>query len=116
MKVPAGRMDVVDIDVDPLTERSRRRRTLARIGMPIVGVGLIIAFLLGIAVYADRANRAGVLGLSDTLLHAMQERIALEVFTYLYPASHATLLAHSMLGRGGATGRADEAYAFAVSV
>jgi adenylate cyclase len=109
-------MDVVDIDVDPLADRARRRRTLARIGLPLGGVGLIVGFLLGITVYADSANRAGVLGLSDTLLHGLQERIALQVSAYLEPAAHATLLAHSMLGRGGATVRAEDAYAFAASV
>jgi adenylate cyclase len=109
-------MEVVDIETDPLAERSRRRRTLLRIGLPIGGVGLIIGFLLGIAIYADSANRAGVLGLSDTLLQSIQQRIALQVSAYLEPAAHATLLAHSMLGRGGAGNRAEEAYAFAASV
>ncbi|GGF42770.1 hypothetical protein GCM10011611_56480 [Aliidongia dinghuensis] len=89
---------------------------MLRIGLPIGGVGLIIGFLLGIAVYADSANRAGVLGLSDTLLHSTQERISLQVSAYLEPAAHAALLAHSMLGRGGASSRADEARAFAASV
>ena len=91
------RMDVVDIGIDPLAEQARRRRTVLRIGLPLGG------FLLGIALYADGANRAGVLGLSDTLLHSLQERIALQVSAYLEPASRAALLAHSMLGRGGAT-------------
>jgi adenylate cyclase len=89
---------------------------LLRLGLPLIGLGLIIGFLLGIAVYADRANRAGVLGLSDTLLRSTQQRIALQVSAYLQPASHATLLAHTMLGRGGATDRAGEARAFAASV
>jgi adenylate cyclase len=110
------RTDIVDIDVDPLAERSRRRNTLLRLGLPLVGVGLIIGFLLGIALYADTANRAGVLGLTDTLLRSTQERISLEISAYLEPASRATLLAHTMLGRGGATSRADEAYSFATSV
>jgi adenylate cyclase len=89
---------------------------LLRLGLPLGGVGLIIGFLLGITVYADSANRAGVLGLSHTLLRSTQERIALQVSAYLEPAAHATLLAHSMLGRGGATVRANEARAFAASV
>jgi adenylate cyclase len=89
---------------------------LLRIGLPLGGVGLIIGFLLGIALYADTANRAGVLGLTDTLLRSTQERISLQVSAYLEPASRATLLAHTMLGRGGATSRADEAYSFATSV
>ncbi|HTH98387.1 MAG TPA: cache domain-containing protein [Stellaceae bacterium] len=111
-----NRADIVDIDVDPLAERSRRRQTLWRIGLPVGGVGLIIGFLLGITIYADSANRAGVLGLSDTLLRSTQERIALQVEAYLEPASHATLLATSMLGRDSATTHADEARIFAASV
>jgi adenylate cyclase len=112
----ADQTDVVDIETDPLEERTRRRRTLLRIGLPIGGVGLIIGFLLGIAIYADSANRAGVLGLSQTLLQSIQQRIALQVSAYLEPAAHTTLLAHSMLGRGGATEHAPEAYMFAASV
>ncbi len=112
----ARSMDVVDIDLDPLAEQARRRRTLLRIGLPLGGVGLIIGFLLGIALYADSANRAGVLGLSDTLLHGLQERVALQVSAYLEPASRAALLAHSMLGRGGATDHAGDAQIFAASV
>jgi adenylate cyclase len=40
----------------------------------------------------------------------------MQVAAYLEPASHAILLAHTMLGRGGATDHAQEAYAFAASV
>jgi hypothetical protein len=52
---------VVDIGVDPLDERRRRRRALLRIGIPLGGVALMIATILFIAFYADRANRAGAL-------------------------------------------------------
>ena len=111
-----ARSEVVDVDLDPLAERTRRRRTLLRIGLPLGGVGLIVGFLLGIAVYADAANRAGVLGLSGTLLRSLQERIALQVSAYLEPASHAALLAQSMISRGGATLHAESAQAFAASI
>ena len=50
---------VVDISVDPRDERRRRRRALLRIGIPLGGVALMIATILFIAFYADRANRAG---------------------------------------------------------
>ena len=89
---------------------------MLRIGLPLGGVGLIVGFLLGIAIYADGATRAGVLGLSDSLLRSIQQRIALQVSAYLQPVAHAALLAHSMLGRGAATDRVEEAYRFAASV
>lgn len=101
--------------MDPLAERSRRRGTLLRIALPVAGVSLIIGFLLGIAVYADSANRAGVLGLSDSLLHNLQDRIALQVSAFLQPAARAVLLAQAIIGRGGATTAAEEAYGFAAS-
>src|SRR4051812_5488096 len=75
----ADRMEIVDLDIDPLVERARRRRARRRIGLPVGGVGLIISFLLGISFYADHANRAGVLSLSDTLLESLRQRIALQV-------------------------------------
>jgi adenylate cyclase len=112
----ADRADIIDINVDPLTERSRRRNTLLHIGLPLCGVGLIIGFLLGVVGYSDYANRIGVLGLSNTLLRSTQERITLQVSAYLEPAARAILLAQTMIGRGGATDHAEEAYRFAKSV
>src|ERR1700761_5437956 len=111
----AQRMDrpnIIDIDIDPLSDRSRRHQTLLRIGLPLGGVGLIVGFLLGIAIYSDRANRSGVLGLSETLLHSTQQRVAQQVATYMEPAAHTTLLARSMLSHGGATSRAEDAWVF----
>ena len=109
-------MEVVPLDLDPSAEHTRRRRTLLRIALPLGGVGLIVGFLLGIAVYADSANRAGVLGLSETLLTSLRDRIASQVSSYLEPASHAILLAQSIVGRGGATDRSEEARVLATSV
>ena len=87
---------------------------MLHIGLPLGGVGLIIGFLLGIAIYADHANRAGVLGLSNTLLRSTQERIAMQVSAYLEPIAP-FLLAHTTLSRGGPR-IAEEAYVFAASV
>ena len=76
---------VVDISVDPLYERRRRRRALLRIGIPLGGVALMIATILFIAFYADRANRAGALALSNDLLVTPEQRIGNEVSAYLEP-------------------------------
>ena len=59
---------VVDINVDPLDVARRRRRLLLRIGIPVGGVALMIAGILLIAFYSYRANRDGVLALSNDLL------------------------------------------------
>jgi hypothetical protein len=75
--------------VDPLDERRRRRRALLRIGIPLGGVALMIATILFIAFFADRANRDGVLALSNDLLVTLQHRIGIEVPAYLEPAARA---------------------------
>ena len=69
---------VVDIEIDPLHER-RRRRALLRIGIPLAGVALMIATILFIAFYADRVNRDGALALSSDLLATLEQRIGIGV-------------------------------------
>lgn len=75
----------------------RRRQVWSRIGIPVGGVALVIMAILAIALYSQRANRAGVLLLSDDLLTALQGRIALEVTAYLDPATRAARLARDMV-------------------
>jgi class 3 adenylate cyclase len=87
---------IVDIHEDALHERRRRRRLWTRVGVPIAGVILIAAALLGIAFFSYEANRTGVLGLSDELLGELQDRIALQVERYLDPAVRATQLVRDM--------------------
>jgi hypothetical protein len=91
---------VVDISVDPLDERRRRRRALLRIGIPLGGVALMIATILFIAFYADRANRAGALALSNDLLVTLEQRIGNEVSAYLEPAARAVRILRDMLHAG----------------
>jgi adenylate cyclase len=91
---------VVDINVDPLTERRRRQRAFRRIGLPIGGVVLMIVVIVGIAFYFDRANRRDVLALSDDLLAALDSRIALEVSAYLDPATRVIRIGRDMLQDG----------------
>jgi adenylate cyclase len=91
---------VVDISVDPRDERRRRRRALLRIGIPLGGVALMIATILFIAFYADRANRAGALGLSDDLLVTLEQRIGVEVSAYLEPAARTVRILRDTLHDG----------------
>ena len=74
---------VIDPEIDPLDARRQRRRAWLRVGLPVLGVALMIASILAIAVFADRANRAGVLALSDELLDALANRISEQVSAYL---------------------------------
>jgi adenylate cyclase len=89
---------VVDISVDPLDER--RRRALLRVGVPLGGVALMIATILFIAFYADRANRAGALALSNDLLVTLEQRIGIEVSAYLEPAARAVRILRDTLHDG----------------
>jgi class 3 adenylate cyclase len=58
----------------------------------MAGVVLVIVTILAIALYSDRANRAGVVSLSDDLLASVQRRITTQVASYLDPAVRATRL------------------------
>ncbi|HET7882700.1 MAG TPA: cache domain-containing protein, partial [Acetobacteraceae bacterium] len=106
---------LVDITVDPADESRRRRRALLRIGLPIGGVALIIAVILGIALYSHQANRAGVLRLSDGLLREMQGRIALQVVSYLEPATRAAQFVRALAADSALRERIDMAQAFAAT-
>ena len=91
---------VVDTSVDPLDERRRRRRALLRIGFPIAGVVLLIAAILAIALYSERANRRGALALSQELLSTLDARIALAVSSYLDPATRAVAVSRDVIKEG----------------
>jgi hypothetical protein len=86
--------EVVDLRTDRF---ARRRRIWLRVGLPIAGVALLILTILTIALYSARANRAGVLMLSDELLAGLQSRVAEQVRNYLDRPGHAVELARAML-------------------
>jgi adenylate cyclase len=79
--MPSGNA-VIDIADDPLAARAERRRTIRRVGIPVLGVVLMIAVILVIAVQASRANRRGALALSDEVLAATDRRIVEQVTSY----------------------------------
>jgi adenylate cyclase len=107
---------VVDIGVDPLDERRRRRRALLRIGIPLGGVALMIATILFIAFYADQANRAGALALSNDLLVTLEQRIGNEVSAYLEPAARAVRILRDTLHDGALGDRLPLVEAFSSSL
>lgn len=86
--------DVVDITA---TSTGRRARQVwLRIALPIGGVALVIVAILLITLYSERANRTGVLLLSENLLADLQDRIAGEVTAYFVPAVRAAREARNM--------------------
>jgi adenylate cyclase len=91
---------LVDIREDPLDKRRRRRNIMRRVSAPIIGVVLLGATLVGVALYNYEANRSGVLNLSNEVLEELQSRISLEVESYLEPAYRATMLVHEMAKYG----------------
>ena len=73
---------IIDITADPVAARAERRRARLRIGVPILGVVLMIAVILTIAIETSHANRRGALELADDVLAANDARIAEEVTSY----------------------------------
>ena len=88
--------EIVDIS---RTRVTRRRQFLLRVGVPLLGVTLVILSILGISLYSYRATRAGALTLSKAVLTELQARIASEVNGYLSPATQAALIARDMVAR-----------------
>src|SRR5512147_955704 len=80
---------VVDISEDAVAVRRRRRRALLRIGVPILGIALVIVAIIGIAPFSHAANRRGVLALSDDLLNTLDAQIAQRVSAFLDPCERA---------------------------
>jgi adenylate cyclase len=90
---------VIDITSDPLAARANRWRTVRRIGVPVVGVVLMIAVIIVIALQANRANRRGALALSDDVLVSLDARIAQQVTTYFGIPTRALAIGETLAGR-----------------
>ena len=82
----------------------------------MLGVALVILSILGIAFYSYQANRAGALALSESVLDALQARIAREVSSYLSPATQAALIARDMVARNAVSDRQAAIEGFAASM
>ena len=80
---------IVDIAEDAVAVRRRRRRALFRLGIPILGVTLVVAAIFVIALYSYAANRRGAIALSDDLLDTLDAQIAQRVAAFLDPCERA---------------------------
>jgi class 3 adenylate cyclase len=106
---------IVDISQDDVAVRRQRRRALLRIGVPILGVVLVIAAIIAIALYSHTANRSGVLALSDDLLNHLDAQIAQRVAAYLDPPERTLRIMRSVATGEPPTGRRATAERFAIS-
>src|SRR5262245_19694525 len=88
---------VTEMQGDPFANRRRLHRRLQRIGLPVLGVIMVIGAILAIAIYSDQANRAGVLGLSNDLLNELDHRIEQQVTSYVDPAGRAMAIINETL-------------------
>lgn len=85
---------------DPLRARQEARRRLLRIVPPLLGVLAVVAGIIGIAVFLERANRDGALALADDTLSTLQARVDQQVEAFLAPIAQATRLTAQLAGEG----------------
>src|SRR3954469_10144785 len=78
---------------DPLQARRDARQRAWRVALPMLGGARVCPPILGIALFVHRANRAGVLGLANDMLSALEQRVAQQVVSFLDPVAQATRLA-----------------------
>lgn len=107
---------VVDISEDAVAVRRRRRRALLRIGVPILGIVLVIAAIIGIALYSHEANRRGVLALSDDLLNNLDAQISQRVAAFLDPCERVLRILRDVATKTPPTERRATTERFAGSV
>ena len=107
---------VVDISEDAVAVRRRRRRALLRIGVPILGIALVIVAIVGIALFSHAANRRGVLALSDDLLNTLDAQIAQRVSAFLDPCERALRIMRDIAVKTPPTSRRETTERYATSV
>jgi type VI protein secretion system component VasK len=71
--------EIIDVDVDLQEARRARWRRLARFGIPLAGVVLIVSAIVAIAFYSYRSNRDDALKLSQDLIEVIDQRVRAEV-------------------------------------
>lgn len=100
--------------IDPSGARQQRiRRNLRRLLLPIAGVTMVIASLVGIGLHTYSLVHASSLRLTHDLLVATQTTVAGEVASYLEPVTAGSGIAHDMLQHSALRDRADPFTLFA---
>jgi adenylate cyclase len=92
---------IIDVDADPREARRELWRRIGRFGIPLAGVVLIVAAIIGIAFYSYQSNRNDALSLSEDLVETLDQRVRTEVQAYLAPAAHAVRTLARMLPDDG---------------
>ncbi len=112
----APRAAVLEV-IDPSGARQQRiRRNLRRLLLPIAGVTLVIASLVGIGVHTYGLVRASSQRLTHDLLVATQTTVAQEVASYLEPVTEGSGIAHDMLQHAALPDKVDSFTLFAGAV
>lgn len=84
--------------VDPTKDSVNRLwRLFLRIGVPILGVVLVVVVVVGVTLHSYRNTKAGILKLTHVILKTEQSRVSQEVLTYLSPATTSSKLVVDML-------------------
>ncbi|MBI2255150.1 MAG: GAF domain-containing protein [Proteobacteria bacterium] len=111
------RADEEIVDISPSQTSSRQRRqVLIRMGVPILALALVIAAILGIALYSHHANRQGALALSDDLLATLDAQIAQRVSAFLDPCARTLRIMTEIAAKTPPSERGSVAERFAGSV
>jgi class 3 adenylate cyclase len=109
-----SREQIVDTSEDIRVVRKRRRRSFLRIGIPMLGVFLVIVAIIGIAAFSHYANRRGVLGLSDSLLSTQDAQIAQRVAAFVDPCERVLRMMRDIVANTPAESRLIVAERFAI--
>ena len=93
--------EIIDVDADPREARRARWRRIARFGIPLAAVVLIVAAIIAVTLNSYRSNRTDALALSQNLIAVLDQRVQAEVESYLEPAAQAVRTLAGMVPEQG---------------
>jgi hypothetical protein len=93
--------EIIDVDVDLREARCARWRQIARFGVPLGAVILIVAAIIAVTLYTYRSNRTDALAASQDLIAALDQRVQGEVENCLEPVGQAVRTLAGMVPEQG---------------